>query len=88
MYSLLEDNTSIENSIKYLDSLIVKLRNRSNINNKNKQYLLSLYNDVIIPWVDKYYITGVETSKDEEQEMMNIILDNISIISKFLNKEK
>ena len=81
---LLEDNKNIEGYIKYLDSLILKLRTIKGIDEPTKQKLLSTYNEIISPWMKKYYLINKEISENEEMEMIDIILDNINMINKLL----
>jgi hypothetical protein len=83
---VLEDNRSIEGYVKNLDSLIVKLRNLDKLTDKNKQYLISIYSDTIIPWMEEYYLNDKELSPQEESEMIDFILDLINIALKILNK--
>jgi hypothetical protein len=83
---VLEDNRSIEGYVKNLDSLIVKLRNLDKLTDKNKQYLISIYSDTIIPWMEEYYLNDKELSLQEESEMIDFILDLINIALKILNK--
>ena len=49
---LLEDNKTIEEYIKNLESLIVKLRESDKLTNKDKQQLISIYNETIFPWME------------------------------------
>ena len=83
-FKLLEDNKNIEGYIKYLDSLILKLRTIKGIDESTKQKLLSTYNEIISPWMKKYYLINKEISENEEMEMIDIILDNINMINKLL----
>lgn len=83
---LLEDNKTIEEYIKNLESLIVKLRESDKLTNKDKQQLISIYNETIFPWMEKYYLTNKELTSKEESEMIDFILDLTSIAYKILNK--
>lgn len=84
--SLSEDNKTIEGYIKNLESLIIKLRTLNKLNNKNKQYLISIYNDTITPWMEEYYINDKNLTKEEESEMIDFILDLTNTSTKILNK--
>lgn len=81
---LLEDNKNIEGYVKYLDSLILKLRTIKGIDEPTKQKLLSTYSEFISPWMKKYYLLNKEISENEEMEMIDIILDNINMINDLL----
>jgi hypothetical protein len=81
---LLEDNETIEGAIKILDKLIIKLRNTKDIDVKTKQNLLEIYNNLILPWMEEFYLLNKNLSEIEEKEMIDIILDNISMINKLL----
>jgi hypothetical protein len=83
---VLEDHKTIEGYIKHLDSLIVKLRNLNQLTDKNKQELILIYNDDILPWVENYYLFGKELTPKEESEMIDFILDIINTATKILNK--
>lgn len=83
---ILEDNKSIEGYVKNLDSLIVKLRNLNKLTDKNKQYLISIYSDTIIPWMEEYYLSNKELTKEEESEIIDFILDLTNTALKILNK--
>jgi hypothetical protein len=81
---LLEDNETIEGAIKILNKLIIKLRNTKDIDVKTKQNLLEIYNNLILPWMEEFYLLNKNLSEIEEKEMIDIILDNISMINKLL----
>lgn len=83
---LLEDHKTIEGYIKNLDSLIVKLRISDKLSNRNKQDLIKIYNDSIIPWIKEYYLNNKELPEKEESEMIDFILDLTNTASKLLNK--
>jgi hypothetical protein len=83
---LLEDHKTIEGYIKNLDSLIVKLRTSDRLTDKNKQSLLVIYTDTIIPWMEEYYLSNKELTKEEESEMIDFILDLTNTALKILNK--
>jgi hypothetical protein len=89
MFNLvLEDHKTIEGYIKHLDSLIVKLRNLNQLNDKNKQELISIYNNNILPWVETYYLFNKELTTTEESEMIDFILDLTNTATKILNKHE
>lgn len=83
---ILEDHKIIEEYIKHLDSLIVKLRKLNKLTDKNKQELILIYNNNIIPWVENYYLFGKELTQEEETEMIDFILDLTNTAIKIINK--
>lgn len=83
---ILEDHKTIEGYIKNLDSLIVKLRKLDKLTDKNKQNLISIYNDIVLPWVEEYYLNNKELPPKEESEMIDFILDLTNTALKILNK--
>lgn len=83
---ILEDHKTIEGYIKNLDLLIVKLRNLDKLTDKNKQNLISIYNDIMLPWIEEYYLNNKELSPKEESEMIDFILDLTNTALKILNK--
>jgi hypothetical protein len=85
---LLEDHKTIEGYLKNLDSLVVKLRTLDKLTDKNKQFLIEIYNNTIIPWMEEYYLNDKELTQEEESEMIDFILDLTNTALKILNKTK
>ena len=77
-----EDNKSILDLVNYIDSKIVALR-KDNIFSKNViDSLSNLYNLTVGEWMSKNYISNIEPSSSEEEEIMNKLLEIIDFLNK------
>jgi len=89
---ILENKEDVEKLISFLDRKIIDLRNSKLLYNDKKfksAMLLAkeFYDNIVMPWYDKFLRTQNEPSTKEEQEMNDTILDVISGINKLLNQK-
>jgi len=89
---ILENKEDVEKLISFLDRKIIDLRNSKLLYNDKKfksAMLLAkeFYDNIVMPWYDKFLRTQNEPNTKEEQEMNDTILDVISGINKLLNQK-
>ena len=82
MSNLFEDNKDIESIIKHLDSKILELR-RKNILKEDDEIFIKIREiyTKIGDWMKDYNIIDQNMYKEDEQDLINNILDVISLIS-------
>jgi hypothetical protein len=87
---LIEDTQDIDNLINFLNSSVLKLRKiiESNPNNRIlKKYLIHYQNfqkNILLPWIEEYSINQIETPKELENNIKNLLLDYYNLIKYFL----
>jgi len=74
---LLEGNKDIDNLIKTLDSIIVKLRISGKLDKDIIEDLKDFYDIEIDDYIKDYYLKGKEISSDYENYISDKILDLI-----------
>jgi len=78
-----ENLENIEELIKFLNRKIEKLKDKNILSTNDFKKLKIFYDDIIIPWTENYYFSKKFTlTKEEENEMYNIILDIINDLDK------
>jgi len=84
IFKLFEDNKSLDDLIKHLDSLILKLRKNKKIdlNNPFIKELINFYSSTIANFYGDYILRNKEIDKTSEETIFNSILDIINILAK------
>lgn len=84
-FKLLEDNKNIEGYVKYLDDLIIKLKNSNKLKQDDPLFkeLIST-NNTIASWMKNYILLNKEIDLKDEEIMINAILDRVNSINKIL----
>ena len=77
-----EDNKSILDLVNYIDSKIVTLRKDNNFSKNIINSLSNLYNSAVGEWMSKNYISNVEPSSSEEEEIKDRLLEIIGFLNK------
>lgn len=77
-----EDNKSILDLVNYIDSKIVTLRNDNRFSKNVIDSLSNLYNLTVGEWMNKNYISDIEPSSSEEEEIVNKLLEIIDFLNK------
>jgi hypothetical protein len=81
MYNLLEDNKSILDLIRYVDSKIVELRNTKDLDPEIISKLSKVYSDTVDLWIENNYLDDVEPDIRWEEEIQQELLQLISYIN-------
>ena len=77
-----EDNKSILDLVNYIDSKIVALRKDNKFSKNVMDSLSNLYNLTVGEWMSKNYISNIEPSSNEEEEIVNKLLEIIDFLNK------
>ena len=77
-----EDNKSILDLVNYIDSKIVALRKDNKFSKNTIDSLSNLYNLTVGEWMSKNYISDVEPSSKEEEEIVDKLLEIIDFLNK------
>ena len=77
-----EDNKSILDLVNYIDSKIVTLRKNNKFSKNIMNSLSNLYNLTVGGWISKNYISDIEPSSSEEEEIINKLLEIIDFLNK------
>ena len=77
-----EDNKSILDLVNYIDSKIVALRKDNKFSKNVMDSLSNLYNLTVGEWMSKNYISNIEPSSSEEEEIVNKLLEIIDFLNK------
>ena len=77
-----EDNKSILDLVNYIDSKIVALRKDNKFSKNTIDSLSNLYNLTVGEWMSKNYISDIEPSSNEEEEIINKLLEIIDFLNK------
>lgn len=81
MFNLLEDNQSVLDLIRYVDSKVVELRNKKGLDPEVMAKLSEVYEDVVDPWMENNYLKDVEPDIRWEEEIQNKLFTLISYIN-------
>ena len=81
IYNLLEDNKSILDLIRYVDSKIVELRNTKDLDPEIISKLSKVYSDTVDLWIENNYLDDVEPDIRWEEEIQQELLQLISYIN-------
>ena len=81
MFNLLEDNQSILDLIRYVDSKVVELRNKKGLDPEVMVKLSEVYEDVVDPWMENNYLKDVEPDIRWEEEIQDKLFTLISYIN-------
>ena len=76
-----EDNKSILDLVNYIDSKIVALRKDNKFSKNTIDSLSNLYNLTVVEWMSKNYISDVEPSSSEEEEIVDKLLEIIDFLN-------
>ncbi len=76
-----EDNKSILDLVNYIDSKIVALRKDNKFSKNVIDSLSNLYNLTVGEWMSKNYISDIEPSYSEEEEIVNKLLEIIDFLN-------
>lgn len=77
-----EDNKSILDLVNYIDSKIVVLRKDNKFSKNIINSLSNLYNLTVGEWMSRNYISNIEPSSSEEEEIVNNLLEIIDFLNK------
>jgi hypothetical protein len=77
-----ENNKSILDLVNYIDSKIVALRKDNKFSKNVMDSLSNLYNLTVGEWMSKNYISNIEPSSNEEEEIVNKLLEIIDFLNK------
>ena len=80
MFDINEENKDIDNVISYLESIIVSLRRSNKLDTITTDLIKGLFDNEISYYMDNYYIPGVETNSKYEENIINDIMDLVSIL--------
>ena len=80
--TLNEDNKSILDLVNYIDSKIVSLRKDKKFSKNIIDSLSNLYNLTVGEWMNRNYISDIEPSSSEEEEIVNKLLEIIDFLNK------
>jgi hypothetical protein len=76
-----EDNKSILDLVNYIDSKIVALRKDNKFSKNTIDSLSNLYNLTVAEWMSKNYISDIEPSSSEEEEIVDKLLEIIDFLN-------
>jgi hypothetical protein len=76
-----EDNKSILDLLNYIDSKIIELRKNKDLDKDIILSLSKIYKETIDGWMSQNYLTSIDPSKDEEEEIVNSLLELIDILN-------
>jgi hypothetical protein len=76
-----EDNKSILDLVNYIDSKIVILRKDNKFSKNIIDSLSNLYNLTVGEWMSRNYISNIEPSSSEEEEIVNKLLEIIDFLN-------
>lgn len=81
-FNINEENKDIDNVISYLESTIVQLRKSNKLDDITKNLIQDLFNNEILYYMTNYYLPGIEINSKYEEQIINDIIDLISILKK------
>lgn len=82
IFDINEENKDIDNAISYLESLIVQLRKSNKLDDITKKLIQDLFDSEIAYYMTNYYLPGIETDSKYEEQIIDNIIDLISILKK------
>ena len=80
MFNIHEDNKDIDAWISHLESLVVKLRRSNKLNTHTLKLIQDLFDNEISYYMSNYYISNIEISSKYEEQIINSLMDIISIL--------
>jgi hypothetical protein len=82
MFDINEENKDIDNAISYLESVVVQLRKSNKLDGTTKNLIQDLFDNEVSYYMTNYYLPGIETNSKYEEQIINDIIDLISILKK------
>jgi hypothetical protein len=79
-FNLVEDNQNVDNAISHLESLVVDLRRKNKLNQITLDLIQSLFDNEINYYMVNYYVPNLEINSKYEENIINEIMDIISIL--------
>ena len=81
-FNLVEDNQNVDNAISHLESLVVGLRRKNKLNQITLDLIQDLFDNEINYYMVNYYIPDLEINSKYEENIVNEIMDVISVLYK------
>jgi hypothetical protein len=81
-FNLVEDNQNVDNAISHLESLVVDLRRKNKLNQITLDLIQDLFDNEINYYMVNYYIPDLEINSKYEENIINEIMDVISVLYK------
>ena len=81
-FNLVEDNQNVDNAISHLESLVVDLRRKNKLNQTTLDLIQDLFDNEINYYMVNYYIPDLEINSKYEENIINEIMDVISVLYK------
>jgi hypothetical protein len=81
MYNLNEDNKSLLEMIRYVDSKIVSLREENKLDQDIANYVSKIYEDTVDVWMEHNYLKDIEPDSRWEQEITDELLKLIGYLN-------
>ena len=82
MFNLNEDNQSIDDLIKYIESKLIDVKKNKNLDKEILVNIQNIYLSVISDWMRENYLLGIEVTPNIEKEISNDLLDLINTLNK------
>jgi hypothetical protein len=79
-FNLVEDNQNVDNAISHLESLVVDLRRKNKLNQITLDLIQDLFDNEINYYMVNYYVPNLEINSKYEENIINEIMDIISIL--------
>ncbi len=81
-FNLVEDNQNVDNIISHLESLVVDLRRKNKLNQITLDLIQDLFDNEINYYMVNYYMPDLEINSKYEENIINEIMDVISVLYK------
>ena len=81
-FNLVEDNQNVDNAISHLESLVVDLRRQNKLNQITLDLIQELFDNEINYYMVNYYIPNLEINSKYEENIIDEIMDVISVLYK------
>ena len=81
-FNLVEDNQNVDNAISHLESLVVDLRRKNKLNQITLDLIQDLFDNEINYYMVNYYIPNLEINSKYEENIIDEIMDVISVLYK------
>ena len=81
-FNLVEDNQNVDNIISHLQSLVVDLRRKNKLNQITLDLIQDLFDNEINYYMVNYYMPDLEINSKYEENIINEIMDVISVLYK------
>ena len=82
MFNLNEDNQSVEDLVKYIESKILQLKKENKLDDDSVKEIEKVYNNWVNPWMSNYYMSNIEPKSNRETQIINNLLELISYLNK------